>query len=367
MKKPLSSLDEAYLEQPTAAVDVTVDAPPASTDAVDLAAATLVREARASTEVMTTAEIAGIARVGQFVGMARYAEFMETTNRVARLKTLLHLKDTGVYKNVPMQNTKGEMVRPKNFEELCVAVGTSRAKVEEDARNLAVFGDKLLEEQKNMGIGYRELRALRAGVASLPEEEQGAAKDRITQAVESGDKTAVRDLLEDLMEEKRVLAKKLSAAKKAVKAAEDQAHVLEQQRDEKSQKANDLEMQLTLALNPSSEDERQQNLHAARAAVRAQLDEECNSLVGIASTLCTHIGNVRKADTEGTVLGAPIIDVELWEHMNTRVALAMDSVSALLLSAGLDVAAIYAEAPADEHAPTDEHALDSTDHAHTQQ
>lgn len=301
-----------------------------STDesSLETAAEDMVREARATTQMVTNEELGGISRVGRLVGMAQYAEVMENANRVARLKMLLHLKESGEYKNLPMENTKGELVRPKNFEELCVAVGTSRAKVEEDARNLSTFGERLLEGQKSLGIGYRELRALRSGMAALPEGEQKSVKALIEEAVSSGDKEEIYATLEEIGARNKKLHKELSETQKTLKSARDLQATI---RD----KADDLEIRLEQALNPSSEDERQKNLADARAALREQLDGECNALVGLVSTLCNHVGNVRKADTERDA--DPVIDATTWDHINTRIAMAFDAMEALVLSAGLDV------------------------------
>lgn len=309
--------------------------------AVETAAVDMVRETRAATQMVTNEELGGISRVGKLVGMAQYAEVMENANRVARLKMLLHLKESGEYKNLPMENTKGELVRPKNFEELCVAVGTSRAKVEEDARNLSTFGERLLEGQKSLGIGYRELRALRSGMAALPEGEQKSVKALIEEAVSSGDKEEIYATLEEIGARNKKLHKELSETQKTLKSARD---LQKKTRD----KLDDLETRLGQALNPSSEDERQKNLADARAALREQLDGECNALVGLVSTLCNHVGNVRKADTERD--SDPVIDAATWEHINARMVLAFDSMRGLVLAAGMDVyAPEYADADYGPH------------------
>ncbi len=329
---------------PAPAVDAihVVAAPPVVDAAAPSAAATdLVRAARSAVAAAPAAELAGTARVNQLVGMARYAELMENANRVARLKAMLRLRESGEYKNLPVENTKGEIVCPRNFDDLCAAVGTSRGKVEEDARNLSFFGEKLLEQQKELGIGYRELRAMRAEIRDLPEDEQETAKGRMAQAVESGDKTAVRDLLEDLVDEKKALAQKLAEAGKAVRNAEDQATVLKMQRDEKSGKINDLEMRLTMALNPATEDERRKNLNAARSALCARLDGMCNSLAGNAASMSNCIINARKSDTESADCAEggpcdPVIDAAMWEHINSRVSIMCRTLRGLLLDAGLD-------------------------------
>lgn len=301
-------------------------------EAYDVVLDNVLKEARQIAPTLAQEEEDKNARTNQYVGMARHAKAMERTSRVSWLLSMDHLKRTGTYKNVPVENTKGEMVRPRNFEELCEAMGTSRATVDRDLSNLAFFGAELIEDQKNLGISDRSLRALKAGIAALPEGEQTDAKDRLTQAVESGDKTAVRELLEDLVDEKKALAKKLAEAKKATKAAEDRATVLEGQSDEKSKKASELEIQLSMALNPASEDERQKNLADARAEFRAKFEEKYRAIIGAAGSLCVLVANGRNMDR-----CPDLLDVALREYVDNRVSQMCQELRGLILDAGLDV------------------------------
>ena len=321
-------LDEATLE--TAAVD-------------------MVREARAATQVVTSAELDAVARIGQLVGVARHSQFMEATNRVVWLKAMQELKKTGEYKNLPMQSAKGELVRPKNFAELCAAMGTSRSKVDEDLQNLALFGGTLLEEQGRLGISYPELRALRAGMQALPEDSQREVKDIIETAAKSGDKMELLAALSEMGVYNTTLTQERDEARAQVEAQK-------KVQSKTAKRANELEIRLEQALNPSSEDERQKNLADARAALREQLDTECSALVGLVSTLCNHVGNVRKEDTESAMAAQgderrePIIDAAMWEHINSRMVLAFESMRGLVLAAGMDVyAPDYADA---DYGPT---------------
>ena len=308
---------------------------------LETAAVDMVREARAATQVVTNAELDDVSRTGQLVGVARHAQFMETTNRVIWLKAMQQLKESGEYKNLPMQSAKGELVRPRNFAELCAAMGTSRSKVDEDLQNLAVFGGTLLEEQGRLGISYPELRALRAGIQGLPEGSQREVKDIIEAAAKSGDKMELLAALSEMGVYNTALTQERDEARAQVEAQK-------KVQSKTAKRANELEIRLEQALNPSSEDERQKNLADARAALREQLDGECNALVGLVSTLCNHVGNVRKADTERDA--DPVIDAATWEHINARMVLAFDSMRGLVLAAGMDVyAPEYADADYGPH------------------
>lgn len=308
--------------------------------AVESAAVDLVREARAATQVVTTAELDDVSRTGQLVGIARHSQFMEATNRVIWLKTMQQLKMSGEYKHLPMQNAQGELVRPKNFAELCAVMGSSRSKVDEDLQNLAVFGGTLLEEQGRLGISYPELRAMRAGMQALPEDGQREVREIIDTAAKSGDKGELLAALSEMGVYNATLAKERDEAKAQMEAQK-------KVQSKTAKRANELEIRLEQALNPASESERQKNLADARAAFRDQLDMDCNALVGLVSTLCNHVGNTRKADTEREAHqgnsaarsdgATPIIDAALWEHTNARVLVAFDAIRALVLGAGLDL------------------------------
>ena len=297
---------------------------------LETAAVDMVREARAATQVVTNAELDDVSRTGQLVGVARHAQFMETTNRVIWLKAMQQLKESGEYKNLPMQSAKGELVRPRNFAELCAAMGTSRSKVDEDLQNLAVFGGTLLEEQGRLGISYPELRALRAGIQGLPEGSQREVKDIIEAAAKSGDKMELLAALSEMGVYNTALTQERDEARAQVEAQK-------KVQSKTAKRAIELEIRLEQALNPSSEDERQKNLADARAALREQLDTECNALVGLASTLCNHIINVCKADTESAP-GVPVLlDATMWEHVNSRVSIMCQTLRDMLLDARLEV------------------------------
>ena len=87
---------------------------------------------------------------------------------LARLKWLQEMKESKAYKGCKVLNAAGEIVELRAFEDLCECVGLSYRKVAEDLQNLAAFGEAFLEASQSLGLGYRELRRLRA----LPEEER---------------------------------------------------------------------------------------------------------------------------------------------------------------------------------------------------
>lgn len=310
-------------------------------NALETAAVDMVREARENAPALAQSEADETAAVNQMVGMVIFGQGMEVTAKLAKLRVLGELKKAKNYKNVPIKNAQGEIVRPKNFEELCEAFGMARASVDRDLENIAVFGEGVLMAQKTLGIGYRQLSALRGTMGELPDAQQEQVRELIADAAQSNDKEVVLAALDEIGARNAKLSKERDEARAQVEAQK-------KVQSKTAKRANELEIRLEQALNPSSEDERQKNLADARAALREQLDGECNALVGLVSTLCNHVGNVRKADTERD--SDPVIDAATWEHINARMVLAFDSMRGLVLAAGMDVyAPEYADADYGPH------------------
>jgi Membrane-bound metallopeptidase len=316
-----------WLHPSRAAATPDTDAQP-DVAAVETAAMDMVREARETAPALAQAEADETAAVNQMVGMVIFGQGMEITAKLAKLRVLGELKKAKNYKNVPIKNAQGEIVRPKNFEELCEAFGMARASVDRDLENIAVFGEGVLMAQKTLGIGYRQLSALRGTMGELPDAQQEQVRELIADAAQSNDKEVVLAALDEIGARNAKLSKERDEALAQVEAQK-------KVQSKTAKRANELEIRLEQALNPSSEDERQKNLADARAALRGQLDTECNALVGLVSTLCNHVGNVRKADTERDA--DPVIDATMWEHINNRVSIMVQSMDDLIQSAGLDV------------------------------
>ncbi len=156
-------------------------------------------------------------QLSEMVGQLRAFDFMTRFTGLARLKFLAELKETKAYKGQMATNPKGELVEMTSFEDVCDVLGVSRSKVLEDLQNLAMFGEEFLEASSRLGLGYRQLRQLRA----LPEDARQLVIDG--EAVRSNDPEALKDLLEDLAarnatvrKEKEDLAADLAARDKVL-------------------------------------------------------------------------------------------------------------------------------------------------------
>ena len=154
--------------------------------ALEAAAADLVAEARTNAPSLAQAEADESAALNQMAGMFIYAQGMEVTNKLAKLRVLEQLKKAKNYKNLPIKTPDGQIARPKNFSELCEVFGMSRASVDRDLENIAAFGEGVLLAQKSLGIGYRDLRVLKAGLSALPEAQKEEVKELIAMAANPG-------------------------------------------------------------------------------------------------------------------------------------------------------------------------------------
>lgn len=196
--------------------------------------------------LMDGAEKADLARyteardeANQLLAQARTAQSFAKLATVVTLKTLAEVKETKTYralKGVPGVDAQGSKIDDVGtWDGFCRAIGRSKTSVDEDLRNLSVFGEAALESLQAIGAGYRELRKLRR----LPEEEREVIIQG--EAVQVEDKDALVELIEDM-------AARHAKEKEALKQQADDSHQeLEASRrvtQDKSNRIAELEEQL---------------------------------------------------------------------------------------------------------------------------
>ncbi|BFR47468.1 hypothetical protein RVX_R26960 [Nitratidesulfovibrio sp. HK-II] len=155
--------------------------------------------------------------VSDIMGRLRAFDYMHQFTGLARLKFLAELKESKAYRGQKAVTPKGELVEMTSFEDVCAVLGISVSKAKEDLQNLAIFGEEFLEASQRLGLGYRQLRQLRA----LPEDTRQLVIEG--EEVRSNDPEALKDLLEDLAarnatvrKEKEDLAADLAARDKVL-------------------------------------------------------------------------------------------------------------------------------------------------------
>ena len=96
--------------------------------------------------------------IGQMQAMGMVKK-MATTADVVLLR---QMKESKAYKGMQLPQIDGSILTINTFDEFCELMGTSKAKVYEDIQNLNTFGEQFMEASAQMGLGYRDLRKLRA-------------------------------------------------------------------------------------------------------------------------------------------------------------------------------------------------------------
>ncbi|MDC5755211.1 MarR family transcriptional regulator [Vibrio europaeus] len=153
---------------------------------------------------------------------------------------------------------KNNGVLTGTWEEFCNLCGVSRSKVDEDLRNLESFGEEMMTEMQQMGLGRSDLRKLR----KLPEGDIQA----VTAAI--SDKEEALELIEDMAVKHRKETKKLQDELNSVRHENESNERLLKDKDER---INKLDKQLNQPLNEvqtrrKEEEQNQKLLNAINAA-----------------------------------------------------------------------------------------------------
>ncbi|MHC8342274.1 hypothetical protein [Pseudomonas sp. RT6P73] len=130
--------------------------------------------------------------VNQLLGQAQAAGAFEDFSRTVRISKLAFVKENKLYRAIKgMKLRTGPEILTGTWEEFCQVLGRSVDQVDEDIRNLRLFGESALDSMSRMGIGYREMRQYRR----LPED----AKAALIEVAKAGDKDAFVDLAEEII------------------------------------------------------------------------------------------------------------------------------------------------------------------------
>lgn len=259
---------------------------------------------RQMASALTGAVTAQQVHSSESLGQLRAFYFMEQFSNIAKLKLLAELRETKAYKGQQALNAKGELVEMNSFEDVCEVLGISRSKALEDLQNLALFGEEFLEASQRLGLGYRQLRQLRA----LPEDTRQLVIEG--EAVRSNDPEALKDLLEDLAarnatirKEKEEIAADLAARDKVL---EDKGRKLD-------------EAQTELAKIKTLPPDKRILLEAEREAdARKKLDAAMLDLIG-AAVQAFAVSNGVLMNPDGTSVPTARYVHEVWSHTCVRL------------------------------------------------
>lgn len=144
------------------------------------------------------------------IGQIQAFDTMHKFTGVGMTIFLKQVKESGAYKGLKVPDGTGTKLI-NTWDQFCELMGVSRQKADEDIQNLNVFGQEFMESAQKMGLGYRQLRQLRA----LPE---GDLDEVLEDDELKKDPEALLEVIED-MAVKRVKEKKeLEDSKASLKA-----------------------------------------------------------------------------------------------------------------------------------------------------
>lgn len=217
------------------------------------------------------------------MGMTQAFTFMRDFSDLARLKWLKERKESKDYKGLQCIDSKGELCTLRNFEDLCGCMGLSYRKVSEDLLNLATFGEEFMKSASRIGLGYRDLRKLRA----LPEAD-------IKELEATDDPDALRQMADDLLRQTYELKKKTEEQAQTLKARE-------QMLQEKDKTINSARAEL-IKLKSLTPDEQVIERGRMEAELIQDMDTKCAELSGLMTQLLGTAARLLESESPATAL-----------------------------------------------------------------
>ena len=180
-------------------------------------------------------------RLTERIGALKATEFVRKLVTVTTIKMLAEIKESKQYKGLKIILNE-ELVTSPTWDQFCQHIGLSREKVDEDIRNLSVFGEDFLETSQRMSLGYRDLRKLR----KLDDADREVIIEG--EAVKAEDRESLIDLIEEMSAKHRKQKDALETENKELKADKDALETILQKKDEK---VNQLDTQVTKLTSPA--------------------------------------------------------------------------------------------------------------------
>lgn len=303
-------------------------------EAVAQGARLMVDDIRRNLPQVEAAEALDAAQPNQLLGMVRYGQFLDSVNKVAMLKTLQQLKERKEYRGMVIEGRDKRTVTIKTWADLCKAIGISPSKIEEDLKNLAMFGDNLISKQNDIGVGYRDLRKMRGIMQTLTDAEKMEVQELVDTAAKSNDPESIFQCIETL----GARTKAAEDAAKAAKAdAEDARRAKNTYLDEKI-KAED---ELRRFKNPRTEDEKAAFMRGRREMLLREVQDVTRQMMGLSAKLA----NLVNANPD--LYDDPVIDGAMMDALNREASQMCQIIRRNLLDSGYDVdfAAEFGEDP----------------------
>lgn len=161
------------------------------TDVVD---ANVLAQATATANAMTATDMALLetSELYMAIGRIQFAHFVETVSARVIAESYLSAKEIfKKIKHLPVRGRDGKTETVSDLDQFCeVALGKTARRCRQHAENLHLLGPELFEQAEAVGLRQRDYAAIKA----LPDDSRLA----VTQAIESGDRSAVIDLVQEL-------------------------------------------------------------------------------------------------------------------------------------------------------------------------
>lgn len=304
------------------------DPPAVITPEVDSDTENAVAQLRSEAVTVSNAEMDATILLAETRGVSQQAQFIETVSRMTMLTRLAHIKESKGYKGAKVRNANGELQSIKTWSEYCTALGMNRSLVDQDLNNLSVFGDNLLKMQDALGIGYRELRKLRAGFSELDDETRALALEEVKRA---GDKEELLSALDEM----GVRNAKLTQANKEKDA---QLASRDKLLGESRQKEYELRRKMDELTNPVTPDQEAKSLIWIQKKMQREIDEQCGEFVRVAEYLAVSAANIFNWGEKEWQNALPEdIQAKMIDYVNERVSRACGRGRDALLNVGVDV------------------------------
>lgn len=131
-------------------------------------------------------------QLSEKLGAIKATNFIKKLVTVTEIKLIAEIKETKQYKGLKVIDASGKVVTVTTWDQFCKYIGMSCEKVDEDIRNLGIFGEDFLETSQRIGLGYRDLRKLR----KLDEADRAVIING--ESVKAEDRESLIDLIEEM-------------------------------------------------------------------------------------------------------------------------------------------------------------------------
>ncbi len=217
-------------------------------------------------------------QVNVLLGRIEAFNFISELTMVGSVKMLAELKESKQYVGLTYFDNENNCRSVGTWDDFCKhKLNSSKSTVDERILNLQQLGESFYESSQKIGLGVKDLRKLR----QLPEPQQLAVIN--SEEVDLGDKTAVKELIEDLViqhnNEKTELTKQVKEANHTVKAARELS-------SEKQQELNAMKEQESIR-QFSQEPWHRDTLDSVNAMIEARgaISQGANQLLAVLNNL----------------------------------------------------------------------------------